>query len=68
MVCREGHRFARHVCSRRTCVGSVKGVEAARMRKGGCGSKVYQKCLYIIAEVAVRLPFFLKSFTCARPR
>ena len=46
----------------------MKGVETLKMAKGGCASNAYQKCLYIILEVAVRDPFFLKSFTCARAR
>ena len=49
-------------------VGSVNGVETPSTANGGRGSKVYQKCLYIIVDVAVFDPFFFHSLTCARPR
>ena len=46
----------------------MKGSDAPSTANGGRASKTYQKCLYIIVEVAVLPPFFLKSFTWPRAR
>ena len=48
--------------------GNVKGIEVPSTANGGCASKAYQKCLYIMLDVPVRDPFFRKSFTCAIAR